>query len=57
MVLLYWPFENEAWDILDRNKFIEIYDQTEAQILCQRRKYESNLDINKTTDCCRQLCV
>jgi hypothetical protein len=29
MVLLYWPFQNEALDILDCNKFIEIYDQNE----------------------------
>jgi hypothetical protein len=27
MVLLYWPFQNEALDILDRNKFMETYDQ------------------------------
>jgi predicted methyltransferase len=51
------PLQNEASDILDRNKFIEIYDQNEAQILSKRRKYESNLDINKTVEYCRQLCV
>jgi hypothetical protein len=57
MVLLYWPFQNEALNIWDRNNFIEIYDQNEAQILSQRRKCESNLDINKTMEYCRQLCV
>jgi hypothetical protein len=57
MVLLYWPFQNETLNILDCNKFIEIYDQNEAQILSQRRKYESNLDINKTMEYCRQLCM
>jgi hypothetical protein len=57
MVLLYWPFQNEALDILDCNKFTEIYDQKEAQILSQRCKYETNLDINKTTVYCRQMCV
>jgi hypothetical protein len=50
MVLLYWPIQNEASDIFDRNKFIEIYGQNEAQILSQKRKYESNLDINKTME-------
>jgi hypothetical protein len=57
VVLLYWPFQNETLDILDHNKFIEIYDENEAQILGQRHKYQSNLDINKTMEYCRQLCV
>jgi hypothetical protein len=38
MVLLYWSFQNKSLDIMDRNKFIEIYDQLEAQILNQGRK-------------------
>jgi hypothetical protein len=57
MALLHWPFQNEALDILDCNKFMEIYDQNEAQIHSQRREYESNLDMNKTMEYCRQLCV
>jgi Na+-translocating ferredoxin:NAD+ oxidoreductase RnfC subunit len=57
MVLLYWPLQNEALDILDCNKFVTIYDQNKAQILSQRHKYESNLDINKTMEYCRQLYV
>jgi hypothetical protein len=47
MVLLYWPYQDEALDILDWKKFIEIYDQNEAQTVNQRRNYEYNLDINK----------
>jgi hypothetical protein len=39
MVLLYWPFQYEALDILGQSKFIEIYDQNGVQILSQRRKY------------------
>jgi hypothetical protein len=57
MVLLHWPFLNKALDILDCNKFMEIYDQNEAQIHSQKCKYESNLDMNKTMEYCRQLCV
>jgi hypothetical protein len=30
MVLLYWPFQNRALNILDRNKFMEIYNQNGA---------------------------
>jgi hypothetical protein len=44
-------------DILDRNKFIEIYDQNDAQTLSQRHKYESILDINKSVEYRRQMCV
>jgi hypothetical protein len=36
---------------------MEIYYQNEAQTLSQRRKYESNLDIKKTMEYCRQLYV
>jgi hypothetical protein len=57
MVLLYWSFQNKSFDIIDRNKFIEIYDQIEAQILNKGRKNQSNLDFNKTTEYCRQLCM
>jgi hypothetical protein len=57
MVLLYWTFQNKTMDILDCNKFIEIYDQNDDHILSQRSKYESNLDIKKTMEYCRQLCM
>jgi hypothetical protein len=56
MVLVYRPFQNEVLDIFYR-KFIEVYNQSEAQILSQRRKCASNLVINKTTEYYRQLCV
>jgi hypothetical protein len=35
MVPLYWHFQNEAWDILDRNKCIEIYEQNELRFLAK----------------------
>ena len=33
MVLLYVPFTNEVVDILDRNKFLELYDRYEPIIM------------------------
>ena len=39
---LYYPFRNETVDILDRNRFVEIYDTNESAILTKRREYESN---------------
>ena len=40
MVLLYVPFKNEFVDILDRNKFLELYDRYEAVIMERRKQKE-----------------
>ena len=42
MVLLYVPFRNEAVDVLDRNKFLDIYEQNETLILEKRKEYKMN---------------
>ncbi|XP_021914939.1 uncharacterized protein LOC110827523 [Zootermopsis nevadensis] len=55
MVLLYWPFNNEMQDVLDRKKFIEMYDLNEAHILAERLKFESDFDIEKAMEYCKQL--
>lgn len=47
MVTLYYPFRNETVDILDRNRFVEIYDTNESAILTKRREYESNINIEE----------
>ncbi|XP_014218648.1 ATP-dependent DNA helicase PIF1-like [Copidosoma floridanum] len=47
---------NEDNDILADSKYINLYEDNEAIILEKRLQFESNLDINKTIDICRQLC-
>ncbi|XP_058814074.1 uncharacterized protein LOC131677981 [Topomyia yanbarensis] len=45
MVLLFQPFRNETCDILDRNNFIELYDQNEAFILNKLKEYDCNINL------------
>lgn len=56
MVTLHLPFRNEDTEILADMKFITIYDENENTILQRRKEFESNIDIQKTIDICRQLC-
>lgn len=56
MVLLHIPFRSENNDVLANNKFIQIYDDNKDLILKRRKEFESNLDIEKTLEICRQLC-
>lgn len=44
MVLLFFPFSNEHVDLLDRNKFLDLFDEHKEQILRKRKEYESGLD-------------
>ena len=48
MVTLYIPFRNEEIDILDCNKFIEIYDENETLMMEARKDFEASLNIVKT---------
>ncbi|GFW38163.1 ATP-dependent DNA helicase [Trichonephila clavipes] len=50
MVTLYLPFKNEAVEILDRNGFLRMYDEREAEIMAKRKEFESNIDIAKILD-------
>lgn len=56
MVLLHIPFKSEDTDILAENKFIQIYEDNKDLILERRKEFESNLDIEKTLEICKQLC-
>lgn len=56
MVTLHIPFRNEDTEILADMKFTTIYDEHENEILERRKEFESNIDIQKTIDICRQLC-
>ncbi|GFX04700.1 hypothetical protein TNCV_1912451 [Trichonephila clavipes] len=50
MVTLYLPFKNEAVEILDRNGFLRMYDEREAEIMAKCKEFESNIDIAKILD-------
>ncbi|GFY58394.1 ATP-dependent DNA helicase [Trichonephila inaurata madagascariensis] len=55
MVTLHLPFRNEE-EILAEMKFITLHDNHENIILQRRKEFESNTDINKTMQICRELC-
>ena len=56
MVTPYIPFRNEEYDLLAKMKFIGIYDQHEQFILQQWKKFDLDLDIDKTIEICRNMC-
>ncbi|GFU73572.1 uncharacterized protein TNCV_3360121 [Trichonephila clavipes] len=56
MVTLYLPFKNEAVEILDRNGFLRMYDEREAEIMAKRKEFESNIDIAKILDEMKKIC-
>ncbi|XP_024085470.1 uncharacterized protein LOC106661425 isoform X2 [Cimex lectularius] len=56
MVTLHLPFRNEEEEILAEMKFIRIYDDNEDIILQRRKEFESDIDIDKTIQICRELC-
>lgn len=55
IVTLYWSFKNEDTEILADMQFINIYDENKNTSLQKRKEFESNIDIQKTIDICRQL--
>lgn len=55
MVLLHIPFKSEDNDVLAENKFVKIYEDNVDLILKRRQEFESNLDIKKTIEICKQL--
>jgi hypothetical protein len=57
LVLLYVPFRNEAADVLDRNRFLELYEKHESAITEKRKLYENNIDIAQFMDELKQLCA
>ncbi|GFX87515.1 hypothetical protein TNCV_1330471 [Trichonephila clavipes] len=57
MVTLYLPFKNEAVEILDRNGFLRMYDEREAEIMTKRKEFESSIfDIAKILDELKKIC-
>lgn len=55
MVSLHYAFNSEEIDILQDREYIQIYDENEALIMERRKKFESDLDIQKTMEICAQL--
>jgi hypothetical protein len=56
MVTLHLPFRSEEEEILAEMKFVSIYDDNEDIILQRRKEFESNIDIGRIIQICRQLC-
>ncbi|GBP71338.1 hypothetical protein EVAR_57722_1 [Eumeta japonica] len=56
MVTLHLPFRNEQEEILAGMKFVTIYNDNEDIILQRRKQFESDNDIDKTIQICRELC-
>ncbi|GFX57929.1 helitron_like_N domain-containing protein [Trichonephila clavipes] len=53
MVTLHIPFRHEESEILSQMKFIKIYDENVDLILQKRKEFESNIDIENTTNLSR----
>ncbi|EDS25985.1 tetratricopeptide repeat protein, tpr [Culex quinquefasciatus] len=49
-VLLFVPFRNELVDILDQNKFLQLYDLHEEAILAKRKEYDCELNVEQTVE-------
>ena len=56
MVTLHIPFRHEEAEILEEMKFIRLYDENVDLILQKKKEFESNIDIEKTLQICRELC-
>jgi hypothetical protein len=56
MVLLFVPFRNEAADILDRNKFVDIFNQNQEAIITKRKEYEANIDLQRVMNEIKLIC-
>lgn len=50
MVTLFVPFRSEQVDILDRNKFLRIYDERIEMISSKRSEYESDLNMEQLSE-------
>lgn len=49
-VLLFLPFRNERVDILDQNKFLQLYDSHEAELIAKRKEYDCELNLEQTIE-------
>ncbi|GFR10858.1 ATP-dependent DNA helicase [Trichonephila clavata] len=56
MLTLHIPFRHEEANILKNMKFIRLYHENVDLILQKRKKFESNIDIERTLQIYRELC-
>lgn len=56
MVILHLPFRDEQTEVLAEMRYLELYEENEALILERRKEFESNVDIKKILEICRDLC-
>ncbi|CAI6352803.1 unnamed protein product [Macrosiphum euphorbiae] len=56
MVTLHLPFRHEESEIIAESRYLELYEENEALILERRKEFESDIDIEKTLQICRELC-
>ncbi|XP_062534543.1 uncharacterized protein LOC134203697 [Armigeres subalbatus] len=50
MVLLFLPFRNEVCDVLDRNKFLKLYEDNEAAILAKHKEYDCEMNLDQVVE-------
>ncbi|XP_029708282.2 uncharacterized protein LOC109400233 [Aedes albopictus] len=56
MVLLFLPFRNEMLDLLDCNKFLQLYDEHESGLLQKRKEYDCEFNLEQTVDEYLRMC-
>ena len=49
-VLLFLPFRNERVDLLDQNKFLQLYDSHETELIAKRKEYDCELNLEQTLE-------
>lgn len=54
---MYIPFRNEENEFIIDHKYINIFEQRSDQIIAKRKLFEADLDIHKTLEICKNLCV
>ncbi|XP_062556879.1 uncharacterized protein LOC134221708 [Armigeres subalbatus] len=56
MVLLFLPFRNEMCDLLDCNKFLQLYDNQESALLLKRKEYDCEFNLEHTVEEYLRMC-
>ncbi|XP_062558014.1 uncharacterized protein LOC134222886 [Armigeres subalbatus] len=56
MVLLFLPFRSEMCDVLDCNKFLQLYDEHETVLMQKRKIYDCELNLEHTVEQYLRMC-
>lgn len=57
MVTLHLAFRDEENELLAEHKYLQLYDDNDVLIMERRKDFESSLDIAKTLEICRNMCL